>query len=49
MKRNIDIGHNMKHLFQVLFLLLFCFACNEKKEQKPKVFIEIDMVPIIEG
>lgn len=49
MKRNIDIGHNMKHLFQVLFLLLFCFACNEKKEQKPKDFIEIDMVPIIEG
>ena len=49
MKRDIDIGHNMKHLFQVLFLLLFCFACNEKKEQKPKDFIEIDMVPIIEG
>ena len=50
MKRNIDIGHNMKHLFQVLFLLLFCYACSSsEKQQQPKDFIEINMVPLIEG
>ena len=41
----------MKTLLQLLFLLLLCAACssNEKQQQHPKDYIEIDMVPLIEG
>ena len=40
----------MKTLFQVLFFSLLCYACsNENKRQEPTDFIEIDMVPLIEG
>ena len=41
----------MKKIFQVLFLSLLCYACggSGKKQQLPKDYIEIDMVPLIEG
>ena len=40
----------MKILLQVLFLSLLCYACSSsEKEQQPKDYIEIDMVPAIEG
>ncbi len=38
----------MKLLLQVLFLSLLCSACSSEK-QPSKDFIEIEMVPIIEG
>ena len=43
--------NEVKVLFQVLFLSLLCYACGsgEKQHQQPKDFIEIDMVPLIEG
>ena len=40
----------MKKIFQVLFLSLLCYACgSSEKQQLPKDYIEIDMVPLIEG
>ena len=40
----------MKKLFQALFLSLLCYACSSsEKQQQLKAFIEIDMVPLIEG
>ena len=40
----------MKKIFQVLFFLLLCYACDSsEKQQQSKDFIEIDMVPLIEG
>ena len=41
--------NGMKTLFQVLFFSLLCSACGSEKQQQPKDFIEIDMVPLIEG
>ena len=38
----------MKPLLQLLLFLLLCAACSSGK-QRPKDFIEIDMVPLIEG
>ena len=43
-------GNGVKTLLQVLFLSLLCYACSSgEKQQQPKDFIEIDMVPLIEG
>ena len=40
----------MKNLLQLLCFSLFCSACSSgEKQQQPKDFIEIDMVPLIEG
>ena len=40
----------MKKIFQVLFFLLLCYACDSsEKQQQPKDYIEIDMVSLIEG
>ena len=40
----------MKKLVQALFLSLLCYACSSsEKQQQLKAFIEIDMVPLIEG
>jgi len=40
----------MKKLFQILFLSLLCYACSSSEKQlQPKGYIEIDMVPLIEG
>ena len=43
-------GNGVKTLLQVLFLSLLCYACGSgEKQQQPKDYIEIDMVPLIEG
>ena len=40
----------MKKLVQALFLSLLCYACSSsEQQQQPKDFIEIDMIPAIEG
>ena len=39
----------MKKLLQILFFSLLCFACSSEKQQQSKDFIEIDMIPLIEG
>ena len=33
----------------MLLFLLLCSACSSEKQQQPKNFIEIDLVPVIEG
>ena len=45
-----NFDNHMKTLFQVLFLSLLCYACgSSEKQQQTKDYIEIDMVPLIEG
>ena len=39
----------LKKLLQILFFSLLCFACSSEKQQQSKDFIEIDMIPLIEG
>ena len=39
----------MKNLFQLFCFSLLFAACNSEKQQEPKDFIEIDMIPAIEG
>ena len=39
----------MKTLFQLFCFSLLFAACNSEKQQEPKDFIEIDMIPAIEG
>ena len=40
----------MKKLVQALFLSLLCYACSSSEQQQQlKDFIEIDMIPLIEG
>ena len=39
----------MKNLFQLFCFSLLCAACSGEKQQEPKDFIEIDMIPAIEG
>ena len=39
----------MKNLFQLFCFSLLFAACNSEKQQAPKDFIEIDMIPAIEG
>ena len=43
-----NFNNNMRKLFKVLFFLLLSSACSNEQQQ-PKDFIEIDLVPIIEG
>ena len=39
----------MKTRYLLLVFMLLCSACGSKKQQAPKDFIEINMVPLIEG
>ena len=48
--RQLLSENGVKTLLQVLFLSLLCYACSSgEKQQQPKDFIEIDMIPAIEG